>query len=313
MSAANSLRLMWLQGINNAKGPRALSTENFLSTRNVTPDPISNPNELSFYVGNPKRTPEYFCHEADRFASASFETLLSNAPVVGYERSTAWLLIRGYYAAFFSFHALLRLHGLACTRITSTTTTPLNREVQRLHPGSLSMSGGLYYMRSKSGGSEVALTKFDSSAGGSHEALWTLLTDYMRTATQRALLDSTDDVASVKFAPMIDKFNAVLKKRGGDMWFTQVRNRVNYSHGYGSWFPYQGSTTDTARVARCLDGWRKEPSEAHIDLAADEITQFAQACSLLVSLCRVTIQDVVFRSTTRSPFCQSSARLAAAG
>lgn len=313
MSAANSLRLMWLQGINNAKGPRALSTEKFLSTRNVTPDLVSDPHQLSFYVGNPKRTPEYFCHEADRFASASFETLLSNAPVIGYERSTAWQLIRGYYAAFFAVHALLRLHGLACARITATTTTPLNKELSLLHPGSLSISGGLYYMRAKSGGSEIALTKFDSNAGGSHEALWALLTDYMRTATERALLDSTDHVASATFAAMIDKFNTIVKKRGGDMWFTQVRNRVNYSHGYGSWFPHQGSTTDTARVANCLDGWLKEPSEGLIDPAADEITQFAQACSLLVSLCRVTIQDVAFRSIAGSPFRTSSARLAAAG
>lgn len=311
MSAANSLRLMWLHEINNAKGPRGLSTEKFLSTTYVTPDLISDPNELSLYVGNPARTPEYFSHEADRFASASFETLLSNAPVVGYERSTAWQLIRGYYAAFFSVHALLRLHGVACTRITSATATPINREVQRLHPGSLSMSGGLYYMRSKSGGSEIALTKFDANAGGSHEALWALLTDYMRTAVQKALLDSTDPNASATFATTIDRLDTVVRKRGGPMWFTQVRNRVNYSHGYGSWFPHQGSTTDNVRVAHCLGGWRKEPSEALIDLGADEITQFAQACSLLVALCRVTIQDVAFRSIARSPFRQSSARLAA--
>lgn len=111
---------------------------------------------------------------------------------------------------------------------------------------------------------------------------------------------------------MIDKFNTVVKKRCGNMWFTQVRNRVNYSHGYG-WFPYQGTTTDTARVARCLDGWLKEPSELVIDLAADEITQFAQACSLLVSLCRATIQDVAFHSVAGSQFRRSSARLAATG
>lgn len=288
-----------------------MSTEKFLSTRNVTPNLFLDANELSLYVGNPKRTPEYFCHEADRFASASFETLLSNQPVVGYERSTAWQLIRAYYAAFFSVHALLRLHGQACTRITSATTTPINREVLRLHPGSLQMSGGLYYMRSKSGGSEICLTKFDSSVGGSHEALWALLTDYMRTATQRALLDPTDPDASATFATTIDNFSTVVKRHGGDMWFTQVRNRVNYSHGYGSWFPHQGSTTDTTRIASHLEGWIKEPSEVLIDKTADEITQFTQACAFLVSLCRVTIRDAAFRSVAGSPFRQSSARLAA--
>ena len=303
---------MWLPEINNAKGPRALSTEKFLNIKNVTLDRISDSNQISFYVGNPKRTPEYFCHEADRFASASFESLLSNAPVVGYERSTAWQLIRGYYAAFFAVHALFRLHGQACTRITSATTAPMNREVQRLYPESLTMSKGFYDIRSKSGGSEIALTRIDLSSSGSHEALWELLTDYMRTATQRALLDSTDPVASSTFSTTIDKFNTVVKKRGGNIWFTQVRNRINYSHGYGSWFPYQSSTTDSARIAHCLDGWRKEPSETLIDLAADEITQFAQACSLLVSFCRVTIQDVAYRSVARSPFRESSARLAAA-
>ncbi len=302
---------MWLQGINKVKGPRALSTEKFLSTKNVTPNLISDQNTLSLYVGNPKQTTDYFSHEADRFASASFETLLSNAPVIGYERSTAWQLIRGYYAAFFSVHALLRMHGWACTRVTATTTTPLNKEILRLYPGSFLMSGGLYYLQCKTGGSEIALTKFDSARGGSHEALWELLTYYMRTATERALRDNTDQVASAKFVATIDKLNKVIKSHGGDKWFTQVRNLVNYSHGYGSWFPYKGSTTNTARVARCLDGWLEEPSESQIELAADEITQFAQACSLLVALCRVTIQDVAFRSTTaHSPFRQSSARLA---
>jgi len=140
----------------------------------------------------------------------------------------------------------------------------------------------------------------------------TVLTDYMRTATERALLDPTDPVASAKFAATIEKFNSIVKKRGGNMWFTQVRNRVNYSHGYGSWFPYQGSTTDTTRVERCLAGWIKEPSEALIDSAGDEITQFLQACTLLTSLCRATIQDVAFRSITSSPFRNSSARLATA-
>jgi hypothetical protein len=174
------------------------------------------------------------------------------------------------------------------------------------------MAGGLYYLQSKSGGSEIYLTKFDSSAGGSHEALWALLTDYLRTATQKALLDTTDQVASATFATMIDKFNTVVKKHGGAMWFTQVRNKINYSHGYGSWFPHQGSTTDTARIANYLDSWRKEPSELLIDHAADELTQFAQACSFLVSMCRVTINDVAHRSAANSPIRQSSARLAAA-
>lgn len=309
MSAADSLRLMWLQGINKSKGPRALSTEKFFTTKNVTPNLISDKNEFTFYVCNPRRTQEYFCHEADRFASASFESLLSNAPVVGYERSTAWQLIRGYYAAFFSVHALLRLNGLALTKIHGDTVTALNKEVLRLYPASLPMTGGLYCLRSKSGGSEICLTN-PASSSKSHEALWELLTAYLRTATEKALHNTTDQVASAAFTAIVDKFNAVLKKRGGGMWFTQMRNKINYSHAYGSWYPHEGATTDTARIAQCLSRWQEEPSESLIDQGADELTQFAQACSLLVSLCRVTIKDVAFRSAVNSPFCQSSARLA---
>jgi hypothetical protein len=173
------------------------------------------------------------------------------------------------------------------------------------------MSAGLYHIRAKSGGSEIALTKIESTAGGSHEALWALLNEYMRTAVERALLDPTDPPASAMFAATIEKFNTVVKKRGGEKWFTQVRNKVNYSHSFGAWFPHTGSTTDTSRVENCLSGWLKDPSEVPIDLKADEITQFAQACSFLVSLCRVTIQDVAYRSIAQSPFRQASARLAA--
>lgn len=310
MRATNPLRLLWLPNIVNSAGPRSISTDSFLSKKNATVScaPISK-GEFSLYLGNPKRTVDFFSHEADRFATASFESLLMEAPRVEYARSTGWTLIRGYYSAFFALHALLRMHGWACTRISGTAINSINKEINLLYAGSDNVEAGLYFMEVTSGGSEVLLKKMDAANGGSHEMLWSLLPKYLKAITDIALSDTTDPEASASITVVIDGFLQFLKKKGGANWFTQVRNRVTYAHEYGAWYPYSASTCDMERIYAGLRGWMRPPDQALSSGATDELVQFSEACSFIVSLCRTTVEDLVFRSITRSPFRSSSGRL----
>lgn len=286
-----------------------MTTDRLLNKKSVTVNHPPIKGEFSLYVGNPKNTVAYFAHEADRFASASFESLLQEEPRPELERSTGWMLIRGYYAAFFAMHALLRIHGWACTKISGTVVGSLNREIDAIFPGSEKVEGGLYLLESVSGGSEVLLTRMDATLGGSHEVLWSLLGRYMKAVTDTALVDTTDAAANANLAVAIDGFLGLVQKKGGPNWFTQVRNRVNYSHDYGAWFPYTGSSCDTQRIAVRLGGWLMPPETTLVDVAAEELIQFSAACSFIVSLCRTTVEDLVFRSITKSPFRSSSGRL----
>lgn len=111
MSAATALRPLWLAGITDCKGARKVTTESFLRTKIVHVNSQPTSGKFTLYVGNPTKIPEYFSHEADRFSSAAFESLIVETPRREYPRSIGWLLIRSYYSAFFALHSIMRLHG----------------------------------------------------------------------------------------------------------------------------------------------------------------------------------------------------------
>ena len=309
MTTANPLRLLWLPDIVSSQGPRLMTTERFLDKKNVTVNRPVSKGEFSLYVGNPKKTITYFSQEADRFASASFESLMMAEPRPELTRSIGWVLIRGYYSAFFAMHALLRLHGWACTRIIGNSIDSINKEIETLYPGTVKIEGGLYFLEAVNGGSEILLSKMNTTNGGSHEVLWSLLAKYMRVVTDTALTDKTDPVSNATITVAIDGFLALLKKKGGAIWFTQVRNRVNYTHEYGAWYPYLGSSCDIHRINSSLNRWLAPPENALAEISLEELVQFSAACSFLVSLCRTTVEDLAFRSIPNSPFRLSSGRL----
>jgi hypothetical protein len=309
MSAANPLRLLWMHGIINSSGPRTITTEKFFEYKGLTVNSVLGLDEVVLYIGNPKKSIEYYSHEADRFASACFESLIFQVTKPEYPRSIGWLLIRGYYAAFFALHALLRVHGWACTRLSKNSIRQINQDLKVLYPGAQTLNVGLYFLKCGNGGSEVQCKKMDAQNGGSHEMLWSLLDQYINEITNTLLVDDSEDEDKKDLTSALERFQRLLNKKGGAIWFTQVRNRINYSHEYGAWFPYAQSTCDVSRIDSFLECWRDPPDHAFLTPPQDELLQFAAACAFIVSLCRTTIEDLNFRSKSNSPFRSSSGRL----
>lgn len=309
MALESSLRLVWAPGITGGRGSRELTTHKILSPSVATVQSVS-AGSVSMYIGRKQLGIDFMSHEADRFASASFESLLVDARFDRNPRSIAWMLIKGYYAAFFAVHALLRISGSACTRIAPETATSINREIALLLPGSPSVFGGLYLISLQNSGVEINCEMLGSAKGGSHESLWALLPAFLDDLENKVLTHGTVPEEDGRLVSAVDDFRTLIAKKGGAIWFTQVRNRINYSHEYGAWFPYIKSTCDYDRIGLRLDSWRRPPDEALSGMGEDELIQFASACAFLVSLCSTTIKDLTFRSTVKSPFRASSGLLA---
>lgn len=304
--------MLWMEGIVKAPSSKRTNTEAFLSPRGITVNGITTTGDVTLFVSNPKKTIAYFSQEADRFASAAFESLVTVTRSDGYPRSIGWLLIRGYYAAFFALHSLLRIHGWACTKIVKSSILPINAELSVLFPATPNLSQGLYLLTSAAGGAELGLRKIDPGQGGSHEALWGLLLEFFGEISTTVLTNcSPEDGQLVDGA--IDDFLKIVKNMGGPVWFTRVRNRVNYSHDYGAWFPYLNSTCDNDRLIPIFERWRLAPNEVLAGVGPDELVKFAAACTFIVSMCNSTIFDLTYRSPPRSPFRESSGRLSYGG
>lgn len=308
MKLAGSLRLLWIRGLPDSRGPRSLTTEKFIHPKYVTVSGVNEGEGLRLYAGNPRDAVTYFAHEADRFASASFESLLTGIKVATYPRSTAWLVIRTYYAAFFAVHALLRLHGWACTRLLPNTVAKLNDELRQLYPSTPKLTGGLYLLKLEPNAREIVCKKVEGAGqGGTHEALWSVLDEYLDHATTAVL--SVADQDHQEFFVLIDQFKRLVMKFGGSVWFTQLRNRINYSHDYGAWFPYVKSTCDYDRLEAAIANWNGNPADALNVVGEDELVNFMGACAFLVGICTSTIRDLSYRSKAKSPFRTSSGHL----
>ena len=302
MSIADSMRLLWVEGLSDCTGARSWTTEKLFRPSNVTVMAVRH-DDFSIYLGNPKQSTQYFAHEVDRFASASFESLLTDTKSEAYPRATGWLLIRAYYAAFFSVHALLRLHGWACTRLSTENLKSINSDIKLFFPGGRSFFAGLYLIKSETNGRELRCRPLDSSVGGSHEILWSLLSTYLDEVTTVIL--SNPNVDGQALAVLIDEFSTRINRFGGPKWFTTIRNRLNYAHEYGAWFPYIKSTSDYDRLQNVLATWCTTPNETLAILGDDELMKYASACAFLVSLCCTTTRDLTYRSKSNSPFRQS--------
>lgn len=302
MSISEPMRLLWVDGITNCKGARVWTSDKLFKKENITVSSVG-VDDFCLYLGNPTHSTQYFAHEADRFASAAFETLHTSVKSESYARSTGWLLIKAYYAAFFSVHSLMRLHGWACTRLTSEHLRSINSEISLLFHGGRRFTAGLYMIKSENGGRDLRCCPFDSSMGGSHEILWSQLRPFFNKITTVVLSEENREWQS--FVVMLNSFLTIIDRVGGPKWFTITRNRLNYAHEFGAWFPYVKSTCDYDRLQTVLASWSASPSEVGLVNGGDELIKFAAACSFLVSLCRETVEDLTYRSNSASPFRKS--------
>lgn len=309
MSAATALRPLWLAGITTCKGARRITTERFLRAGIAHINGEPKDGAFTLFVSNPNKIAEFYSHEADRFCTAAFESLLVENTRPEYPRSIGWQLIRAYYSAFFALHSLMRLHGWACTRLTKDISSYLDKGARLLYPAGEKIEGGLYFIRATDGNSELSFKFLGTSNGGSHETLWAFLFEFMSEITKVALERSVDEEAARDLLGAVSRFHDLLRLHNGPSWLTKVRNRINYSHEYGAWHPYEQSTCDVIRVANTIERWRVEPAEVLLPGTSDELLQFCEACAFVVSLCRTTVKDLVFRSKPNSPFRLSSGRL----
>lgn len=309
MAFADALRPMWLAGLTASKGARKVTTETFLHAGVAHINCQPSGGKFSMYVSNTKKIVELFSHEADRFATAAFESLCSESTLTAFPRSTGWQLIRGYYAAFFALHSLIRMHGWACTRLNKEVSASLDKNAKVIFPQGDRIEGGLYFVKAAGKSPELAFEHLGTKSGGTHEVLWTrVLPEFLAEITDLALNSSADEEAAQDLVRAVNQFRSLIGGKGGAIWFTRVRNLVNYSHAFGTWHPYAHSTCDVRRVACHLERWRSEPSSVLSLKTSDELLQFSEACAFVVSLCRATMKDLVFRSKPNSPFRLSTAR-----
>ena len=248
-----------------------------------------------------------YASDCSRLGMASFETIHSINRIRGLPRSTAWLLVKYYYASYFAAHAILRMLGVSCSNIDGVQSAVINEviDVYGMANG-FKVPSGTFRCSYDPRNREFVCTRQTSDRGGSHQFLWTTFHEEMRRLSTKILSMSGVRKDQQEVSAKIDELCDVLCSNGNPSggWLSSVRNKVNYQQDLGAWFPYTGVTKSTAdKLFDTRTLWNKDALKIPLtSKSSGDPARFLGTCAFIISLARLMILDMSERHPENKSF-----------
>jgi len=241
-----------------------------------------------------------YATDINRIAVASFETVSNVLRSSTFPKSTAWLVIKTYYAAFFAAHALLRILGTSCAplereQIKSVTAVA---DIYGYAPPS-ALNRGLYRLTYSSATNELEGVCTKSPKAGAHEAFWQIFHDRIDRLSTEVLsagagTSANRQLVSTKLAELDSNLCFASPSRGS--WLSVIRNAVNYDQKHATWYPYAGQEAYLPQLFDKASEWKADPVE--LDLASHEgkdLRRFQVTCNFIIAMLRASVTEMARR------------------
>jgi hypothetical protein len=236
-----------------------------------------------------------FAFDCNRLSSAAFETMHFIQQSQHLPKSLAWLVIKSYYAAFFSAHAIIRILGVSCSYLEQQQTKKIDQiaNVYGYSQG-VKISPGYYKCRYDNSSKQLFCEK--ASKGGSHENFWQIFCSIIKQLSNNILSAGRSTILSQQVSVKLDEIYRILCNENHikGNWLSHIRNKVNYRHEFDAWFPYNGTRKQSInKIYSICSLWQQDPMNINLVMGSQSnINLFTSACSFIVGLCRILIQDM---------------------
>jgi hypothetical protein len=295
-------RHFWLQNIHKITGVSGEDFRKWLTREAFLPARVTSSSDFAIQVLAPAEARKSIADDSSRLASAAFETMVGITSVGSLPRSTAWIVIRAYYAAFFAAHSLLRMCGHMCIQLDGPQTYALDHVARGMGvlPGT-GFESGFYIANYSPTADEIEFQKSIAARRGSHEVLWASFADRLRNMSNHLIGVS---VLYNSVALRIAEIETFLRQAGqnGGTWLSHIRNVVNYRQEFGLWFPYTNSLVDAAPLVRIVRKWRQDPARLFPPDQSNDIVLHVWICTAIVSICHAVAVDIEKHATGRRCF-----------
>ena len=211
-------------------------------------------------------------------------------------KSYAWQVVRTYYSAFYSAHALLRLFGYSCTHLPKDHLAKVY-EVASLYErqGRVArIESGYFYAVFDSMSGVVRFQKVSESHADTWSSFLKLIAFILNHLSQTTSLASHRLTTSTFFSTLESCLTHKGHNRGN--WLSSVRNEVNYKFGHSAWFPYKHRETVADLAERRATRWTDGNSTFDYNASTPPLTLFFETCFAMVALCRSVFTFMVQRS-----------------
>jgi hypothetical protein len=239
-------------------------------------------------------------------AAAAYESIGQATRSTIFPKSTAWIIIKSYYASFFAAHAILRMLGKGVVNLDHPQTRSVNKIAKVFGNWTEDLSPGYFCCALAGSGQAVEWNRADSSWGGVHEQFWTYFAKIIGQLsndllTSRAGMSADNQQVSVKLAELCDNLCYDSSPKG--TWLSRVRNRVTYRHDFGAWYPYRGQHPSGTVEERLVSGWLLDTLSINLTSHNDrDLRRFQATCSFIIAACRELAADMAQRCSSGRSF-----------
>lgn len=220
-------------------------------------------------------------NDCNRFSQAAIESMWSIGKINQLPKSTSWASVQMYYAAFFAAHSILRIFGRACSQLEGDHVDKVFQiaGATQLDGGVASIENGFYF--SSISNNEIKFKKLKES----HADTWSSFSGLLIWLIDN--ISNTTGLGKHKSdaITLISNIKAAIHKSGAAKgnWPSQVRNKVNYQHSHGVWYPYKGAIHDQEAVLRNSE-WMKKPSTFDLSINSNDISLLYCLSNSILSL-----------------------------
>jgi hypothetical protein len=302
---ADCLRSSWAPGLNEISGNVIKDPRNWLSAEGyqIYSEPKKNKFTTSFSDAGPFLSA--LAADVNRMAAAAYESVGQASKSALFPKSTAWIIIKSYYASFFAAHAILRMLGKGVVNLDYPQARSVNKIAKIFGTWTEDVGPGYFSFELGRSGGIVDWFRVDS-AGGVHEQFWIYFAKVIDQLSNDLLttnrgISADNQQVSVKLTELCANLRFDSSSKG--TWLSGVRNRVNYRHDFGAWYPYRGQRNVGSVEERLVSGWLTDPLSINLASHNDQdLRRFQATCSFIIAVCRELAADMATRCSSGRSF-----------
>lgn len=298
MSNINSaIRPFWVPGLNDISGRLKYNFSDWVVKQEYQIYTQIKKDECLLEISDKDKLIAAFAYDCNRMAVAAFESMHLIQQSQSVPKSTAWLIIQSYYAAFFAAHSILRMIGVSCSQLETQQANKIEQVADLYQKkNGVSLGTGYYQCIYNINNKQLECKNSRASGGGTHEIFWKTFCCEIKKLSKNISTSQGRDVVN-----KLDEMCHALCHEGkhGGNWLSYVRNKVNYRHELGSWFPYQNTTKSSIDNLYCnYHTWLVDPMQINMIIRpGTNIQLFHNTCNFVVGMCRSMIKDMSNRCT----------------
>ena len=258
-----------------------IANGHYLLSEGLVPSGKNRATEFELRFNQTESLHASLANDCNRFSQAAIESMWSVGKVNKLPKSAGWAAVQMYYSAFFAAHALLRIYGLACSQLEGAHVDKVFQIACATHldGGVSSIENGFYF--SSISNNKIKFSKLKDSHADTWSSFSKLLIWLIDNISNTTGLGKHKSDALT----LISNIKAALHMSGAARgnWPSQIRNKVNYQHTHGVWYPYKGALHDHETVLRNTE-WLKDPTFFDLGRNNNDILSLYNVSNSILSL-----------------------------